>query len=308
MASTTRPRLTPWRLVCCGILVGGLTLPAPSLAQELLRWKFSPGQKLQQTLTQEMDVSMTVKEQPIQTSVSQTLDGLWRIDTVEPDGVATMTQTIRRIRMAVKGPVNFEVDTGAEQAPPGIGGSVAEALKALVDVEFRLKMNPRGEVLELTVPEEATGALRNLPGGQQVSGMFNADAIKKMITQGTPNFPKQKVEKGASWNRETSAKISPAISMNTVSTYTYAGTDEDNPILSKLAVDMKQSIESGESGEPQISITDQKTEGTIYFDNEAGYMTRSNIKQTMTTQVSARGQTFDQRFQQTIKVLLSPAE
>lgn len=308
IAMTERPHITCWKLVLCSVLLGILALPANGLAQTLLRWKFSPGQELKQTMTQEMGVSMSVKEQEIETSVSQTIDGLWKIDAVDDSGVASMTQIIRRIRMAVNGPVKFEVDTGAAEAPPGIAGSIAAVLKTLVDAEFRLKMNPRGEVLELTVPEEATDALQNLPGGQQVSSMFNADAIKKMIAQGTPSFPEDKVAQGESWKREFSAKISPAVSMDTVSTYTYAGASEDNQDLDKLRVDMKQIIQSDEDEKTQISIVDQKTDGTIYFDNQAGYMVRSNIKQALTTRVAAGGQTFDQQIEQTIKVSFTPVE
>lgn len=56
-----------------------------------------------------------------------------------------------------------------------------------------------------------------------------------------------------------------------------------------------------------MQIKDQSARGTLYFDNEAGRFSHSQIDSAMTLQVTVAGNTIDQKIQQTAKVQLVPA-
>ena len=71
---------------------------------------------------------------------------------------------------------------------------------------------------------------------------------------------------------------------------------------------MKQSVKPAAADGPQVTVKDQTSEGEILFDNEAGRMVRSNIKQGMTLQITVGEQTVDQKLVQTIKVSFAIAK
>lgn len=298
------------RLVCLALLLTPMALPNNVWAQKVLRWKFTPGQQLNQVLTQDVNLTMTVQGNAIKMSMTQSVDTLWKVNKVDDEGVAELTQTITRVRMSMRGPVgNFDIDTSAEKSPEeGMGKQLADALNALVNKSFQLQMNGQGKVLSVTVPEEMTKALQSTPGGDQLANTFSEEGLKNMITQGTPSFPKEAISKGATWTSEFSMKIPPAGTMGVVSTFTYAGEEDGNPPLDKLDVKLKQTVKTDEDGQFQITMKDQKTDGAIYFDSQAGRMVRSEIKQEMTMEIVAGGQTIDQQLGQTIKVTFAPVK
>jgi hypothetical protein len=295
------------RLIFCGLLVTWATVPRSVLAETVLRWRFTAGQELQQTMTQKMTITMSINNREMRTEMNQTIDAVWKINAVDNEGTADMLQTIRRMRITVKGPGGgFELDTDSVEAGEGAAEAVAEALKKLVNADFRLKMNAQGEVIDVTIPAGVTEALQDLPGAEQLAETFSEEGMKNMITQGTPSLPKEGVTEGATWKREMSMKLPPAGTMNTVSTFTYMGIEGDDPPLHKLKVDLTQSIVPGEGG-MKITLKDQQTQGSVYFDNEAGRMTGSEIKQVMTMEISLGGPTVEQKIDQTVKVSFAAA-
>ena len=294
-------------------VLGVLFVCSVATAQPELRWKFTPGEKLAHNMTQDTTMAVQVGGQAITTTMTQVVDGRWSVTGKDDQGNAQITQEIYRIQMKMQGPqgVILEIDTASDQEPQGAGVAIAPAIEAMAQAKFNLTVNPQGEVLEIDVPEEVRAAFQRLPGAEQMGGMFSKEGFSNMIKQGTPSFPAEPLTQGKSWSKDYEMPMAALGAMVVSNEFTYAGQEQvDGKQLERINVEMSIQIKAAENGGPfgNITIADQKSDGVIYFDNEAGRMTESRINQAMTMQIAAGEQKFDQKINQVITATLTPAE
>jgi hypothetical protein len=84
--------------------------------------------------------------------------------------------------------------------------------------------------------------------------------------------------------------------MTIETTFRYVGPEvRDGRELEKIAMEMKMHF--GEGGNVTVKLTDQASEGTLYFDNELGQFVTSESTSTMKMQMSVLGQQIEQEIE-----------
>ena len=283
---------------------------------EPLRWKFTVGEKLDYKMVQEMNMTMTgaqpggIGAQPggIGTTMHQQMDMSWNVQGVNDDGEAVILQTFDRVQMKMNAVgQGFEYDSDSEAAPTGMAAMIAPLYEAMTKGEFEFTMTSRGEVKDVKIPEEVLAALKNSPAAATMGDMATAEGFQKMIMQGAMVLPENAPEAGEQWS-STIEMNNPVAGKQTVETsYTYDGTkDVEGTTYAVFRPALKMNFEGNEM--LQMKVSDQSSEGEVLFNQEAGRLHSSNLKQKLSIDVSVAGQTLKQEIDQTIAVTVAPAK
>lgn len=288
-------------------------LSTSSFAQTTLRWKFTPGQKLNQVMEQDMKMAMKFGDQPFKTTIKQTIDGVWEVKSVDDQGNAEVVQQFQRIRMKLGGVagLGFDIDSDSDEAVEGIGGRLTPAIKAMAKSRFTVKMSPQGENKEVEVSPETVKAFKSLPGVGQAGNLFSKESLVTLVKQGSHTLPTDPVKKGDSWTTQTESPVPRLGKMVSDVTFTYAGPEQvDGKTLERidLEIALKLAPKEENAATPNITLKDQKSSGTLYFDNAAGRLSHSKIVQQMVLEVGVGDQSITQDITQNVTVRLQPAE
>ena len=130
-------------------------------------------------MEQQTTQGMKARARNSRRTLNQTVDLHWSVKSVSPDGVADMTQTIDRVRTKVEGPGQVVRVRLAGRARPRKARSrrlLTPLLKALVGAEFSFKMNGRGELTDIKVPQKLLDSLRQAGPAAAAGGMFSEEA------------------------------------------------------------------------------------------------------------------------------------
>ena len=178
---------------------------------------------------------MKAMGQEFKTILNQTVDLHWSVKSVASDGVADMSQTIDRVRTKVEGPGNsFEFDSQSGKAPEGpIASLLTPMLKALVGAEFTFKMNGRGELSDIKVPQKLLDSLRQAGPAATAGGMFSEEGMKNLISQSSLTLPEGPFEKGKSWTQQAKVPVPMIGTMVMDKTYTFEGPAPKEPACSR---------------------------------------------------------------------------
>jgi hypothetical protein len=302
---------TRHRLRTAAAILTTIALSSASTQAETLRWQFSAGQKFSQEMVQDMDSSIELGGQKINTIVKQTIDSQWSVNKVDDQGIAEITQVISRIRMQMDGAsgISTKIDTASDDVPKGLAATLAGPLKAMTNAPFEMRMNSRGEVLDVKVAKETIEALRNLPGADKLGGMFSEEGLVNMIKQGTPSLPAGNIQVGYIWNSKLSTKLPQLGTMATHTEMTYQGPEQiDGKTQQKISMRLTTSVAAADNPLVKVSIKEQDASGTMRFDNQAGHISNTEMKQKMVMQMSISGKTFDQTINQTVTLIMKAVQ
>jgi Family of unknown function (DUF6263) len=290
-------------------------------AQEELRWKFAQGQKLDYNMVQ--DMKMAAEGGPLgnmNTTMNQQMDMTWDVQEVKENGDAVIKQKFDRVKMKMTTPLGgFEYDSQSKEPPAGLAAMLAPMYKAMTSGEFIITMTGRGEVKDVSVPEEMVNALKNSPGAAMMGDLATSEGFKKMISQGALVLPEGKPKKGEEWST-TVAINNPVAGKQTVeTTYRYEGTKEIEGttyavIRPELKMDFGAGDENQNPDQPQqpqqpnvkMEIAEQSSEGEVLFNIKEGRLHSSELKQNVTIDVTAGGQAMKQKIEQKIVVKVKP--
>ncbi|WP_165247554.1 DUF6263 family protein [Paludisphaera soli] len=307
-ASTSRPR----RLAVAALaLAAGLGLGAGAArAEEPLRWKFQKGETIRYALVQKTATKMKAGEVERGSNVEQTSDIRWVVDEVNPEGVATMTQVIDRVRVKLDsgGQPPFEYDSAEPDKPQEgpLAATIGPMFKALAGFECTLTMDPRGRIESVKIPEKTMEALRGSLAGP-MGNMFSEESMKNMITQSGLILPEAAVAKGQGWADESSLPVQQLGTIKTTKTYTVEGPDEKDPTKVRIALDAKMAVEAGENPQVSFEIKEQKNEGQFLFDAAKGRIASSHVEVKMVQLITAGPQKLQQTVDNTMEMTLAPA-
>jgi hypothetical protein len=261
-----------------------------------LAWKFKKGQQLGYVVEQSTTSEGQFAGQTIKSTVSQTMDMQWTIDSVAADGIAQMTQTISRVRLKVTQPgaPGIEYDSSSKEAPQGAAAQIGAVFKLLVGKPVKLKMSPRGTISDVTLPEGLAEEMKKSAG--PTGAMLNEESFKQMTGASTIEFADHPVKKGDTWqSKATMSNPAAGGKQTTNTTYTYQGTEKEHgKQIDRIDVSLKTSIAPAGAGSPQIEIKDQKSEGDIDFDRAAGHVVKSHAKLKMSMAINLMGTKVDQ--------------
>jgi hypothetical protein len=243
------------------------------------------------------------------TSMTQTMDIVWNIDEVTPEGNAKTRQKIERVRlkMTMPGGQVTEFDSGSEDPPQGIAAMLAPLYKAMTEGEFKITMTPQGKIIEAEAPEKLAEAMKNIPGAASLGDLSSPDGIKQMLMQGSMTLPEGDLKDGQTWETKIDVK-GPAGQQEVITTYEYAGTKEvdgttfevvkQSPIIKSVA---------DPNAQAQMTVKDQSAEGEILFDREKGRMQSSHMTQKMEMEMTVMGNALNTTIDQTVDMKLKPA-
>ena len=230
------------------------------------------------------------------TSLNQTNDLHWSVKNVAGDGVTDLSLTIDRVRIKVEAPGNsFEFDSQAGKDREGqIASPVIPMLKALVGAELTFKMNGRGELSEIKVPQKLLDALRQAGPAANAGGMAPEEGMKNMISQSSLTLAEGPLEKGKSWTQQAKVPVPMLGTLVMDKTYTFDGPSPKQAGLLQILVDTKVTLEPAADSNVAVKITSQKATGKFEFDPQAGRIVSSRVNDKLQMSLSEMGQELEQ--------------
>jgi hypothetical protein len=287
-----------------------LLAAADARAQTLLRWKLQPGEKFRVEFSQKSDLETTVGTKPLKMSIDMTMDMNWSVDAVDQQGVAQLTQSFSRLamKMDIPGTGAIQFDSAAPAPAAGPAKDIAAAVAPLIGAPFVLKMNDRGEILEVKLSDEATKAFEAAAADARLKSVFSKESISETLRQSSAVLPEKPVQMGESWNVVTQT-ASPLGLVKQASTYTYDGTESrDDRTLEKIKVESTLTLDKQQDpSSPKIVLKEQQQSGTLYFDPAAGRFVDSEITQKLTTETPYREMIIRTKASSTMQMKITPA-
>jgi hypothetical protein len=291
-------------VVLCGVAAGtagvGRAESAPNKPVRL-QLKFTEGQRLNYEMV--VDTTVATEGQEGKVAWTQTLDLAWLVRSVDKEGAADVTETLERMRLQIS-------ENQADSAKNNQGGPLAELMgpvfSAIVNKPIRMKVAPTGVISNVQLPAGMTEELKQAVVGQ-LAAMFSDDYLKQLAQAASPEFSAKPVSVGQTWtsSRETT---NPAYGKQTIkTTYKYEGVEQHgDQKLAKISPQIEVTSAAAKNAEITTKIEKQSSSGAIYLDVEAGKFMESNIKSTMTLNVTFRGRKSVQDLEMVTAIKLMP--
>ena len=263
-------------LLCTAVALS--ILPASATAGETLVMKFKPGETYGYLITQKMNVAGEAQGQTVNSEMGQTLSISTHIKSVDEDGNAKAEQSIDRVqmKMVLPPPISQTIvyDTDSDEVPDNpIVKQMAEGLGKMVGEAISMTISPQGKMSDVVVPEKVK-ATQQAAGG----AMGGANQIEQMFKQSGLHLPAEEISKGHTWEQTMEMNL-PYGKMVTTTTYTYKGQNEDG--LHKIDAKMDVELQAGEDAPMKVTAETKEANGTFLFDNQAGRLKSSEIKQVL---------------------------
>jgi hypothetical protein len=279
-----------WGLMLVALAASG----APAQAATL-RWKFKSGEALHYTMTQTTVTMAKLPGVDTKSTLTQTIEMTWAVKSVDSDGGAELTQTITRIRDQVEGTVgSYTYDSKDGKEPDSlIATAKVPVFKAMLGAVVPFKISPRGELLEVRVPDSLVKAVGELgPGAAGAGALFSEAGLKEMIGRASLVFPEGDVAEGKTWTQQAKS-LSPAGTFLLDSTYRNDGPAQGaGPDALKISLTVKAAIAAadadGNPGANGLKIRSQKTQGTYTFDKAAGHILDSSLSESIEVSASVK--------------------
>ncbi len=259
-----------------------------NVQSEELRWKLKAGQnfriELDQDMKQTFDMGGSEQEMPMKFTMFMS----WTVDEAT-ETEFQVTQIIDRIKMSMSlpgmGDVSFDSDS--EEPPSGFAEQFASSMQPLVGLKIAQTLNSRGQTVKCEIDPAALEGLKNAGMGGQFA---SEEMLKNMVSQSACVLPESAIDKGASWDDQFSVDNQMG-KMITSAKYTYEGKETlDGKSLEKISVNSSVNIEPAADAPVEVEIAKQDNKGTVYFDNDAGYVSSATMTQSMTMNVTTMGQ------------------
>jgi len=277
-----------------------------------LRWKFKEGDVLRYSMDQN---TVQSGEDPQGREVKQTfgliMDMTWTVKSVDASGLATLQQTVDRVRTSLVAPFGkFSYDSkefanvtdtkGAVNAP----GAAGPIFKVLVGAEFLSKMNPQGELTEVKLSDKLLAILRAENDPAMAQGPFSEVGLKNLMAQMVHPVAGSAVGVGDSWKRLVALPAGPDGQTRQIEQiFTDKGVDPAS-MLARVEFTTKP---EPPKPDPNVPVTFKKEAGTgrFEFDNAAGRVVKSTVVEDVEVSIAAQGKEIPQKVQTTWVLTLS---
>jgi hypothetical protein len=302
-------------------------------AEEKLRWKFAVGEKLDYTMVQDMNMSVTGGNVgQLNSTMHQEMNMTWDVVGVDDKtGDAVIKQKFEQIKMKVSSPIgNFDYDSKSEAVPTGLAAMIAPMYKAMTKGDFEITMTARGEVTDVKIPEDVIAALKSAPGAATLGDLTTEKGFTEMIRKGALVLPDVSPKEGDTWSTQV-AMNNQAGKQIVETIYKYVGTKEiDGVKYAVIKPELKMEFAEAEAGtteapeskdpaapaEPPtapkpekvaMKIAEQSSDGEVLFNIDKGRLFSTTLQQKVTIDASVAGQAVQQKIDQKIDVKVTPA-
>lgn len=278
-----------------------LVVSAPSaFAQSVnLQWKWNAGDKLVVESEQDIEMTMTVGGQEMQTTNTTTSWMTWEVEKIDDNGNGVVNTVIDRIVMDMVTPMgnmNYDSSEGDTGGNPQLE-MIAESLKPMIGAATTQTMSTRGEVVAFEMGEGVKESLDAMGGGQ------TGEMFEQISKNASLEFPEGSLTVGDSWDKSVTTNSQAGnVSVNT--TYTYQGeVSVEGQKFHKFDVDVKMDF-----AQPMITIDEQSAKGELFFDAEAGRIDHSRVEQDVKMTISQGGQEIKQNLKQIATFSFKPVD
>ena len=279
------------------LAVGVLCAAATTVvADTVLRYKFTPGEKLTYECTQNVSTNMAFDGKEMKSTIKNILIASQEVKAVDAEGVATVVKTIDSIKMTMQMPQggNLEYDSTVKKDRTGMEKMIADQFAGIVGKPIEMKIDAMGNVSDMNMPKDMAGK-QDMIGGN----------IKHSL--GAFSFPKEAVAVGKTWTVDAPIPSMPGMGKGTIQqTYEYMGADKDDADLQKIKVTTKVKIAVDKDKPSPMQIKKQEGQGDIYFNNKAGRLERSTTKDQMIFNMEMMGQNMTNSVDTVMEIKLLP--
>ena len=300
--------MSRFRMHVLRLLAFAAFLPAQGIGAELpLVWKFAVGQEHYFRMNQQMHMAMQLGPAgEMETAIHQKIDMSWKVDAVDDQGRATMTQRVRRVQMELQAPGETEMkyDTDSEEAPVAYAAMVAPMLKALVSAPIKLTMTPRGEITSVEIPEKLSQTLKGVPGAEMLGNRMTEKGFQAMMQQMALVLPlPADLVAGHHWTTSAEMQNPHLGKIATRMTFTYQGPRTlEGQVLEVFVPKLEMKFGDEQTAESsQLKVEAQKTRGEFLFNRTAGRLESSSLEQEMTLQITNGDREVEQKMKQKVE-------
>lgn len=297
-------------LVTAFLLLLSFAANVHAQSSDALAWKFAKGDafSVQFQQNQNMLTRIDVRDRTLDSELI--LGVAWEVTDVASDGNATIEQTIERIRVKTGEPGAsikkiVDIDTASEDRLRGISRDVMKQIQTLVGLKFIVVMTPAGEIVSVTPGSNVATIVGALPDTSAIRRVFSAAEMTKLVSDSSFTLPKKPVEKGASWDEESTIAMTASdgrkFSFDRVVKSTIKSIDD-----AKANIDVEITLtqtpfagaKSGNELTSPLELVGFTGSGQIEFDRSTGTLTSSTTTSETKTLVVYR----EDKVQTTTKV------
>ncbi len=291
-----------WRTLLCALVVTG----AARAEEAALRWQFQAGDSEDYRMTQTAALSLQLAaDSQVVTEIHRVFDFHWSVQSVDPNGTATIAVQVTAVKLHVSGPGGQEADYDSQSPdePRGFAAALATLFKTLLDSQLEAQVNPRAEVVHLEIPEDLQTVLRGKPAGKALGQLASSDDLESLARLGMPVLPDAAdFEVGNQWEVQRTVETTPLGSMTAQATYRWDAIRE--LAGAQVARIVPQTVfhfaEPAES-QPAITVSEQSTSGEILFNLTAGRLESSTRQETISLSTQDGGQPTTGTLEHTLK-------
>jgi Family of unknown function (DUF6263) len=289
------------------LVVGSVQGMATAAAKATLRWKFKEGEVFRYSLDQNSVMTGQDPEgRESKQSFGLILDMTWTVKSVDASGVASIHQTIDRVRTSATAPFGkFSFDSKEAGNAPGPAGPM---FRLLVGAEFSVKMTPRGEVSDIKLSDKLLATLKAEADPAGAQGPFSEAGLKNIVAQMVMPLAEAAVDAGETWTRSMSVPAGPDGQMRQVEqTFTAKGPDPKASGLEVIEFTTKLEPPKADpnNGQPAFHVKKETQTGRIEFDNAAGRVVKSTAEEDVEFSVAIQGKDVQQKAQTSRVLTLS---
>jgi hypothetical protein len=254
----------------------------------VLRHKFAKGDRLVYRAGHEVKQVQTIMDMKINSTTRQELVTSYVVEEIDGDGNAVfVTKAVRRKTTMDGDGGKYEFDSKSSERDTGteIGTAVTPYLERLTGSEYRIKLTPRGNVVEVKGFAELIADLvkDNSYGALLAEVIADNEGAEYTEQEHFPIFSEKPVEPGDVWEEAFDTKIKGLGTLKGRVTYTYEADDKVGQrktvrigIKTDMTIDIDLDVMAAKvSG----TLSTTHSEGTIQFDSAAGRVVTS--KQTL---------------------------
>jgi hypothetical protein len=272
-----------------------------------LAWKFKAGDTFRYAITQEMSQDVKSGTMPVKIDMKLVMDVAWALRAVDAEGVASLSQTIDRVRLQMNMPPSAKIDydSASDKQPEGLGKAVPMMFQAMLNKPMSVKMTPQGKIVELTLPPEMITEMGKSPMLKPMAKIFTPEGIQGLT--GISGLPKEAIVPGKTWTDEAVIENPVFGKQKVVSSYSYIGPKTvDGKPVEEIDALVTMSFAAGADQTAKISIKEQDTKRVVYFDNAAGRVSQTKTTTKTKMSIALGGQSIETDMGSTTRFELVP--
>ena len=283
-----------------------LLLVCSSALAEPLRWKLKSGDELLATIDQRSEVASTLGgAAPTVMTLDTGLELAWKVDGVDEQGAAKITQRFQRLRMKLEMPKSGAIsyDTASETKPTGDAKAIAAALEPLLQAEIQLTLSPRGEITSVELGEAAEKVVDGLDASSPLKALLSKEGLSNILKQSLVVLPEEEIKPGSTWERE--ANLATALGkFKQTTTFELQPPEAEAPDVAQIQSVSNLELEQPRAKGRPTTLKQQSQQGTIRFDQAAGRLHSAEVQQELVTASMLRDTPIQVKLTSTLKMTL----